>query len=371
MMDQHPANLLNVTVTPKQEVNTNTNTNIKPDDLLKTLNKHLAMQLTHIEYLGIGINGSLFRVTEHQTEAKYICKVIKYNQANKKQLKKELGLLKTIEANPHMNGFINPCVGTIILKNHLVTVFPVFNGITIDDFLIIVSSSGFNKTNRFMLTQYIIKYILEGIYFFHRQNVCHLQIDDTSILIEMQNTNKLQILDSTASNNNANSPVTQKQRFVPTNSKIYKPNFIPLQIKFTNFGIGCGKITNIYTGKPNHVPCTTYLSSLDPYIPAINTLKSGIKYDIWLAGLLILKLILRDYTALEKHITAYMNTKNKTTTTTLLNWIAKLDVDDLNNPGFIEYLNVIRKHMLCPVENRCISTKFVQELIILHEKHQD
>jgi hypothetical protein len=49
---------------------------------------------------------------------------------------------------------------------------------------------------------------------------------------------------------------------------------------------------------------------------------------------------------------------------------ARLTYSQLIDPEFNLYLNLISKYMLCPIKNRQ-TTKFVQEMINLGEKHDE
>lgn len=360
---------------------------VKPKQLQALLNSNLDNKFAEPVYLGEGINGALYKLTEStrnkpptSADGEYICKVIPYNPAYLKQLKKELGLLKTIQLHPYIREFINPCLGMFILANQIVSIFPVFNGLTLDNVIAIVNKPDFTHSNRITLLKYIILDILEALYFFHKQGVSHLQIDGSSILIEMQPPKATNLMRERRSakqpesfNDNSESSNSKVNPFVPTNSDIYIPEFTeadkPLRIKFTNFGTGCGKLIELdETGnnaRPFFQSCKTINYNADPYISSflanpIN--KTGVlktnsrqlalakKYDIWLMGKLVLKLI----------------TKPGTDLTTPAN----INNDTLLDESFKHYLGYLKKYMLCPLKTRR-NSKFVQEMFILSDKHDN
>jgi hypothetical protein len=223
--------------------------------------------------------------------------------------------------------------------------------------------------------------MLGALYYFHKQGVCHLQIDGSSILIEMQPPRDINLIRERRAEKIPesfnNDETTNREKMVPvipTNSDIYKPEFTepdkPLRIKFTNFGTGCGKLIalNDETGtnaKPLFKSCNTINYNADPYITAFlassvnkaTVLKTNSKqlalakqYDVWLMGNLVLKLI----------------TKPGTDLTTPAN----INNDNLLDVSFKHYLGYLKKYMLCPLKARRDS-KFVQEMFILSDKHDN
>ena len=137
--------------------------------------------------------------------------------------------------------------------------------------------------------------------------------------------------------------------FTTTNGDIYRPEFTeedkPLRIKFTNFGTVCGKLIELdETGnnaKPYFQSCKTINYNADPYITKFlanpdnrnSVLKTNSKqlalakkYDAWLMGLLVLKLI----------------TKPGTDLTTPAN----INNANLLDESFNHYLGYLKKYML-------------------------
>lgn len=395
-------NLLNTNKTFLGEAKQQTY-NIQPIELVKLLNSTIqrhtgnkSVIYTNPEYLGQGINGDLFKVRDKGSGGEYICKVIGYNQAYLKQLKRELGLLKTIQNHPLIQEYINPCTNLFIRDNTIISLFPVFNGITLTNAITILNGSGFNSSNRLLLVKYIIKEILEAVFFFHKLNISHMQIDTESILIELREPNSDDLTRNTYISpydntlNNENIPISTRDKFIPTNIGIYDVEFTPedkpLQIKFTNFGIGCGKLTEYDIVKGNNTERNTFQQCIDgknivtfdkdPYIRQyikvlqtasenMNRIKNSKQlsvaklYDIWLVGLVILQLILKPDAEINNQV------KNNNLSSSD---ITGINASNLHDDSLELYLNILRKYILCPIDKRR-NLKFVQEMIMLGEKH--
>lgn len=164
--------------------------------------------------------------------------------------------------------------------------------------------------------------------------------------------------------------------------EIYNPEFTeddkPLQLKFTNFGIGCGKITEYDIARGRDLnsnkfqQCNIVTFDNDPYLKTYmkalhiqpenihNTQNSkqlsvAKMYDIWLIGLIILQLILKT--------SVYAQLMGKG-----FGGINSITDSDLIDKSLVLYLNVLKKYVLCPIDKRR-NLKFVQEMILLGEKH--
>jgi serine/threonine protein kinase len=399
-------NLLN-TNTTQYSIDKHPSNNIQPVQLVNLLNsvlqehdkqeKNKDNDLTIFSnpvYLGMGINGDLFKVRDDSSGSEYICKVISYNQAYLKQLKRELGLIKTIQSHPIIREYINPCTKLFIRDNSIISLFPVFNGITLTNVITLLNGSDFNSANRLLLVKYIIKEILEAVYFFHKLNVSHMQLNTESILIELREPGASNLSRNAYKSkynnslNNENIPISQKDKFIPTNMEIYDPELTeddkPLQIKFTNFGIGCGKITEYDIARGRDLnsnkfqQCNIVTFDNDPYLKTYmkalhiqpenmsNTQNSkqlsvAKMYDIWLIGLIILQLILK------APVYAQLMT-NGSNGNIIASGISRISDSDLIDESLALYLNVLKKYVLCPIDKRR-NLKFVQEMIMLGEKH--
>ena len=401
-------NLLNTNTTERAISRQQPTNNIQPLQLINLLNDAMSthskqaknnknMELSDVSafsnpiYLGQGINGDLFKVRADNTGSEYICKVIGYSHAHLKQLKREIGLLKTIQSHPIIQEYINPCTKLFIRDNTIISLFPVFNGITLTNVIKIMSDTKFNSVNRLLLTKYIIKEILEAVFFFHKLNVSHMQLDTESILIELREPEASNLsrddykVKYDNSLNNENIPISQHDKFTPTNLEIYDVAFTPedkpLQIKFTNFGIGCGKLTEYDVIHGNDLntnkfqQCNIVPFDKDPYMQTYmkvlqmspenmhgiqnsKQLSVAKMYDIWLIGLVILQLILKP--------DIYSQLMGNGPITSVK--IASLSDNDLIDDKLALYLNILKKYVLCPIDKRR-NLKFVQEMIMLGEKH--
>jgi hypothetical protein len=70
-----------------------------------------------------------------KNNVKYICKKIqldKEEQKNKNQLLFELNLLKFLSSNKNTKEYINPCLEYKIIDNQVFTIFPIFNGYSLN-----------------------------------------------------------------------------------------------------------------------------------------------------------------------------------------------------------------------------------------------
>ena len=133
----------------------------------------------------------------------------------------------------------------------------------------------------------------------HDLDICHLQINDDSVLVENQkpnnlgvkhNINKYVMLDDDIH-------ISPRDRIVDTNSELhpiwYDDLDMPLRIKYTNFGIGCGK-----TLENGNIKCMNYDLASDRYLmakldgkygngSAALDISLGKQYDVWCMGKLI------------------------------------------------------------------------------------
>ncbi len=361
-LDMKIANLLNTNIITKVHDGDSGNigNNIDIDKLSRILNTRIDNSFHQLTYIGQGHNGDIYQIYSKHNPVPYICKCIQYNPDTISQVKKELGLLRAVQNFPDTAQFINPCVGVILTQNMIVSIFPTFNGVALSNVKQTLFSSQISAKHRNILIKYIIKQILDAVSKIHNLDVCHLQLNDESIVIDTKN-NKFNI---TTEFNSRNTPDTyeynndnvdpKKLNTVhPTNRKIYKPEYSesvkPLVLKLTNFGMGCGKIiagfpdtTNIEFLRCNLIGCTdphitAQLNSLNTTASNAEYLKLAKAYDIYLAGLIIKSLIYKAENTLH---------------------------DDTFKP----YEDALIKHIFVPLTQRQ-NAKFIQEKIILDEKH--
>jgi len=395
-------------------LNNNRNNNDKLILQLKKLLSSSSRNISHnfinntsqeIEYIGEGINGSLYKIpktTYKLNEGKYyIVKVFKYNPKSLKQIKKELKLLKHIETYEYTKRIINPCLDTILTKSYIITVFDTFNGITLLDFIKECHNDKLEVKARNTLLKYCLKEVFNTIYKIHKIGLSHLQITPDSVLIKL-NTNLLNL------NNNINDANTylendlekdlltnvdnldikklNKEKLIPRNSNIYRLENNkyknPIEIKLTNFGLGCGKLsstqkhgTNSIDGKNSitykNIKCkTSRLAIIDPYINNHDfNIGLGMKYDLFNCGILGLMCILK-YEFIKNEILDVSNFTNHLANVKSWSMFLNSCNSHLLTNDFMIYYDNLCKYCLGPLKNR-INAKLVQEYIIVAEKHID
>jgi len=157
-----------------------------------------------IRYLGEGIQGSLYLATDNKKK-RFICKKIMIDDKNpnqNKQLEFELNILKYLSSNSITKDYINPCLEHKIVENQIFTVFPVFDGYSLNHLTGYLKK--LNDAEYYKIVFHIIKTILYGLAKIHQSKIAHQNVNDNSILI----------------------------------STYTKPKEI--NVKFTDFGLGCG-----------------------------------------------------------------------------------------------------------------------------------
>lgn len=341
------------------------NNGIDIDRISQLLNTKIDSRFNNLKYIGPGINGEIYQIRADKKAVPYICKCIAYNPNNLAQVSRELGLLRSIQNYPSTAQYVNPCVGVVVTKDLLVSVFPTFNGVPLGQVKSTVMESGFKSRNRDLLVKYIIKQLLDAVARIHQQNVCHLQLDDNSVLIETQE--KFDLHNTTEHSSadqyeydNENVNVSKLDIRRPTNMRIYKPEFDeldkPLRLKLTNFGIGCGKLikTDVLVGD---------LDTTAGSIPAFLRCNLIGCRDKYVAAELPAVKKNSEYLTLAKHYDTY-----------LIGEIIKSLIYDssapskLLNESYVPYEDALKKWIFVPLANRK-TPKFIQEKIILDEKH--
>jgi len=157
-----------------------------------------------VKYLGEGIQGSLYLAND-SAKKRYICKKILLNSNNPetiKQIELELNLLKYLSSNNVTKEYINPCIEHKLIDNNIFTIFPVFDGYSLnhlEKYLRKLDSSSYYK-----IVFHLIKTILHGLAKIHQYNIAHQNINNNSILVSTYKNPK------------------------------------EISIKFTDFGLGCG-----------------------------------------------------------------------------------------------------------------------------------
>jgi serine/threonine protein kinase len=348
------------------------------------LNSNISSKYKIIKYLGEGIQGSLYLAIDDK-QKKYIYKniILKDDEQNDEQgapynnnaskqekynqLTFELNVLKYLSDNASTREHINPCLEYKIAKNNVYTIFPIFDGYSLEHFK--NNLSRLNYTEYYKLIFHLIKTILYGMEKIHKTNIAHQNINENSILVS-----------SNASPNE-------------------------LFVKFTDFGLGCGHIA----GKSNILNINDYqndkffnLASCKKYnnVPVVISndimgqlseseyLQISQKYDLLCLGLIFIKILLffdkldidlsKGYNNLlienvkQYIIDKYMQQNkqnNRQSKLFPLDKTGKNIPDDIQKE-ILQYLKLIITHILCNTNSRK-TCQYILDKIIIYEKYKN
>jgi serine/threonine protein kinase len=319
------------------------------------------------KYLGEGIQGSLYMALDNNNN-KYICKQISLNpninpnQIN--QLNFELNLLKFLSSNRVTREYINPCLEYKIINNQILTLFPVFDGHSLNNLKKYLLEM--KHKNYYRILFHLIKVILHGLAKIHQHNIAH------------QNINKNSILISTFEDDSE------------------------MRIKFTDFGLGCGvnnEINNIFydvnscnANTINTITSNTsnkITSSLIKKLTNTEYLNIAQKNDIKLLNLIFIQLLLF-FENIELDLSQGYNNNikeqiKKIITEKYLSKIQKyrknkyskendifnfLTTKNETKRDILEYLNILNEYVLC--ENKNIqSCQNILDKLIIYEKYKN
>ena len=325
------------------------------------------------QYLGEGIKGSLYMAFD-KNNVKYICKKIKLDseeKKHKKQLLFELNLLKFLSSNRNTREYINPCLEYKIVDNQVFTIFPIFNGYSLNHLKKYLFEM--NHNNYYKILFHLIKVILHGLAKIHQHNVAHQNINDNSILV------------STYTNTNN------------TNMKV----------KFTDFGLGCGVHNNylsntdynlnkcntnttIPTTLPTILP-TKITNSVIKKLSNLDYLLLAQKNDIDLLCIIFIQLLLyfekiqvdlsQGYNNIikqqikkiitEKFLSQINNyRKNNNKTEKINDSLLLVNTNNETKRNLLEYLNILNDYVLCEDKNRQ-PCQYILDKLILYEKYKN
>lgn len=315
------------------------------------------------EYLGEGIQGSLYTVFDKHNK-KYICKKIMLNpQINpnqEKQLHFELNLLKFLSSNKITRKYINPCVDYRTIDNQVFTLFPIFNGYSLSHLKQYLYKM--NHNNYYNILFHLIKIILFAMAKIHQHNIAHQNVNENSILVSTyENTDEM-------------------------------------KVKFTDFGLGCS-INNDKDSFINNImyninKCPTMKNKDMPFksidlkkIKPNNDLFISQKKDIISLIMIFIQLLLffekieldltQDYTdnikqqikqiIVEKFLTKIEKIrKSKKSIDELL----FLNTNNEIKQDIIEYLNIFNDYVLCEEEN-IQDCQYILDKLIIYEKYKN
>jgi len=318
------------------------------------------------EYLGEGIQGSLYKVFDKNNNI-YICKKIILNhQSNpdqEKQLHFELNLLNFLSSNKITKKYVNPCLEYRKTNNQVFTLFPIFNGYSLSHLKTYLFKM--NHTNYYNILFHLIKVILFGMAKIHQHNIAHQNINENSILVSTYETTD------------------------------------EMKIKFTDFGLGCGinnnKDSYINNMISNINKCSISKNSykLNPLqikklIPD-NDLFTSQKKDI-IALITIFIQLLLFFEKIELDLTqGYTdNIKNQMKQLIIKKYLLNIDklrkskkskkstVDELifvntNNEtkqDILEYLSIFNDYVLCE-HKKIEECQYILDKLIIYEKYKN
>ena len=354
------------------------------DELNMIIGNNISSRYIIIQYLGKGIHGDLYLVEDaNNRKRKMILKRIKL-QANEnkiqEQLNFELKILKYLSSNRTTREYINPCIDYKIVNDEAFTLFPVFNGYSLNYLEHFIRKLSHEKYYKIVF--YLIKAFFHGLGKIHKSNISHQNIRETSILI----------------------------------STFANPH--EMKVKFTDFGLGCG---NSEMDKPlisiddydKHIngsmteatiigKCSSYLNipiKIDKTIIDKLTDKDYLNisqnYDIFCLGLICLKLLLwfeldditEYYTGynnyfinnlqkkiiekyIKKSLPPFVSVSPKLSINNKGNNFAFINIRNDTRESILEYLKLLNSLVFCNTHNRK-KCQYILDKIILYEKYKN
>jgi hypothetical protein len=350
-----------------------------------------------VKYLGEGIQGSLYLAND-ANKKRYICKRINLNDTNDeqkhnistntntnklRQIEFELNILKYLTSNKVAKEYINPCLEYKIVDNQVFTIFPIFDGYSLNhltNYLRKLDNSAYYK-----IVFHLIKTILFGLSKIHQSKIAHQNINNNSILVSTYKNPK------------------------------------EISVKFTDFGLGCGNKNNFannldaipeamidinkyknLVNKSNKVNYEYNSCKTSNFVPVNITddvikkltdndhLFISQKYDLLCLGIIFIKLLLY-FDNLDINLQNGYSNKNKVDLLNLINnkylmnahinnknsenndykkLFPFLNLDDEVLQNIIEYLKIFKEFILCKTENRK-TCQYVLDKLIIYEKYRN
>lgn len=323
------------------------------------------------QYLGEGIKGSLYMAFD-KNNVKYICKKIqldKEHQNHKNQLLFELNLLKFLSSNKNTREYINPCLEYKIIDNQVFTIFPIFNGYSLNHLKKYLFEM--NHNNYYKILFHLIKVILHGMAKIHQHNVAHQNINDNSILV--------------STNLNPNTDSNE------------------MKVKFTDFGLGCGVHNNYLSNTDYNLNKCNTNNTLPTKLPTkitntviknlsnLDYLSLAQKNDIELLCMIFIQLLLyfekiqldlkQGYNNIikqkikqiitEKFLSQIYNYRKKNNNTIKINdSLVFLNTNNNTKRDLLEYLSIFNDYVLCEDTNRQ-PCQYILDKLILYEKYKN
>jgi serine/threonine protein kinase len=345
------------------DVNSNQYTELKKLNLV--VKNNISPRYNVLEYLGEGVNGSLYLAEEddkyNESRRRLILKRINLPENPDPELNHrinfELNVLNYLSNDQTTRDYINPCMAHKMVGNHVLTLFPVFKGYSLKHltkYLIQLTPPEYYK-----IVFHLIKTVLFAMTQIHQNNIAHQNISENNILVSTYDT----------------------------------PNQI--KIKITDFGLGCNQMNpeTMLVSNPgmpdsqiDYFKKSTCRDKLNisgkitaevlEKLTDIDYLSIAQKNDLFRLGVIFLGLLLRsqfdkpEYKSLtpvfirdikENIINKYLDGENKLEVGKEINRL---------NEDVLEYLDILNKYVFCGMDTRR-SCRFVLDKIIVYEKYKN
>ena len=358
------------------------------------LNKNVSTKYNIIKYLGESLQGSLYLATnntqsnntqsnttqtpnnsKNNKTQKFICKKITLdnntnnNAKKKEQLEFELNILKYLSSNKTTREHINPCLEHKIVDNQIFTIFPIFDGYSLNHLENYLGK--LNHKEYYHIVFHLIKVILYALSKIHQTNIAHQNVNTNSILVSTYTS--------------------------PDNVKV----------KFTDFDLGCGAnknnlndisdindanfngyksydndtFFNLSSCKQNSNVPIKITSNIINQLSSSDYLAISQKYDLLCLGMIFLNMLLvfeklnidvsKGYTnsfiqqIRDKIYDKYINTKQNAK-----DIFHFLNISDDTKKSILEYLKLFWKYVLCKTSDRQ-NCQYVLDKIIIYEKYKN
>jgi serine/threonine protein kinase len=305
------------------------------------IQNNISKNFNVIKYLGEGIQGKLYLLNDI-SKNKFICKKIinvhpKSNKYN--QIKFELDILKYLSSNRSVKPYVNPCINNFTESSNIYTIFPILDSIPLYRFKKHLDTISFK--NRQFIIKKLIKNILHGISNIHKLNISHQNINESNILISLREEEKGKNID----------------------------------IKFTEFGLGCGtyKIPkdDIYNIKNNNELYKKCIINNDHKLIKTdfnklkhsNYLQNSILKDNWKIGCILLNIL---FPKLNINTEEYNSDFENNYIKNIENAIRTLKYEN----DILNYIDIILKYYIVEPKNRK-NSKYILDKILLYEKYEE
>ena len=360
--------------------NITTNALLSPQPLQNIENIQNENKYNIVKYLGEGIQGSLYLANDKMNN-RFICKKIMLDNAasnfsntnNTEQIKQiqfELNLLKYLSQSKITREHINPCLESKIIDNNVFTIFPVFDGYSLNHLTTYLQK--LNHDAYYKIVFHLIKTILHGMAKIHQSKIAHQNINNNSILVSTYSNPK------------------------------------EINVKFTDFGLGCGNgNTFINSCKKNNYTPINISEDVIGKLSNSDYLDITQKYDLFCLGIIFIKLLLffESFSGIDNmdsrktmngknaNQNNFTNNKNFPGFTTNFNqqildlinnkYLSKLkSKKDLKNifmflninteakRDLLEYLKMLLKYVFCKTSDRK-TCQYILDKIIIYEKYKN